>query len=234
MKHKLSILRLIFITLFLCSSSLHSQDVGATFAWQYQEIYGGHRAYPNNNSIVTDNLPFLDPIPPGDRGDWHRMRQWWENMAEEINYSGLDYIALLSRGDQKPTRPDNGNGNPVHIQKLVTAMTTRGADNFKLAIFDDCPNSWTSSRNYFLTGAIGTDPPFDCGDVENYKYIWDFNLKKAIAAIPDEKRYKIDGRMVIFFWSVKTTWMTNITGNLSKILAHIRTECMKEFGFNPY
>ena len=115
---KKSTLRITLLTIsfFMAMPIAFSQDVGATFCWHYQEIYGGHRAYPNNNSIVTDNLPFLDPIPAGDTGDWHRMRQWWENMAEEINYSGLDYVALLSRGNQKPTRKDNGNGNPLHIQ----------------------------------------------------------------------------------------------------------------------
>ena len=225
---------LLFISFFFAKPLAFSQDVGATFCWHYQEIYGGHRAYPYNNSIVTDNLPFLDPIPAGDTGDWHRMRQWWENMVEEINYSGLDFVALLSRGNQKPAQKDNGNGNPLHIQKLVAAMTTRGANNFKLAIFDDCPNSWTANRNYYLTGNVSTSPVFDCADTANYKYIWDNNLRQAIAAIPDAKRYKIDGRMVIFFWSVKPTWMKNTQGNLTKILTHIRTKCQTEFGFVPY
>ena len=54
-------------------------------------------------------------------------------MAEEIDYSGIDFVALLSRGNQ-PNAPDRGNGNPIHIPKLVNAMDVRGCD-FKLAIF---------------------------------------------------------------------------------------------------
>jgi hypothetical protein len=47
-------------------------------------------------------------------------------------------------------------------------------------------------------------------------------------------RYKIDNRPVIFFWSVKSTWMINMDGNLSKILAYIKTQCQQTFGFVPY
>ena len=193
-------------------------------------MYGGHRDYPFNRSIVTDNLPSTA------NPEWAGMTQWWENMAEEIQYSGLDFVALLSRGNQ-PNAPDRGNGNPKHISKLVNAMDVRGANSFKLAIFDDCPNSWTGSKNWDESRGQNyntTVNKFDCANVANYKYIWDYNLKQAIEAIPDAKRYKINGRMVIFFWSAKTSWMTNLEGNLSKILQHIRTKCQATFGFVPY
>ena len=222
-------IRLFIISFFMFIPVAFSQDVGATFCWQYQEIYGGHRSYLYNKSIVTDNLP-TSTTP-----EWVGMTQWWENMAEEIDYSGIDFIALLSRGDQ-PNAPDRGNGNPTHISKMVNAMNTRGS-SFKLAIFDDCPNSWTGSKNWDQSGGADyntTSPKFDCANSANYKYIWDYNLRPAITAIPDAKRYKIDGRMVIFFWSVKPTWMSNTQGNLTKILAHIRSKCQTEFGFVPY
>ncbi|MGL2993348.1 DUF5010 domain-containing protein [Flavobacterium sp. TSSA_36] len=217
------------LSLLVSTGFTFAQDVGATFCWQYQEIYGGHRSYDFNKSIVTDNLP-TTTIP-----EWAGMTQWWENLAEEIDYSGIDFIAMLSRGNQ-PNAPDRGNGNPTHIAKMVNAMNTRGVTNFKLAIFDDCPNSWTGSKNWNESGGTNytTSIKFDCSNTANYKYIWDYNLRQAIAAIPDAKRYKIDGRMVIFFWSVKPTWMSNTQGNLSKILTHIRTQCQVEFGFTPY
>lgn len=223
-------LTLLIISFFLAKPVAFSQDVGATFCWQYQEIYGGHRSYLTNKSIVTDNLP-TTTTP-----EWEGMTQWWENLAEEIDYSGIDFIALLSRGNQ-PNAPDRGNGNPIHIAKMVNAMNTRGTTNFKLSIFDDCPNSWTGSKNWNESGGTDyntTTDKFDCSNSANYKYIWDYNLKEAIAAIPDAKRYKIDGRMVIFFWSAKPSWMTNLQGNLSKILQHIRTQCQATYGFVPY
>ena len=151
-----------------------------------------------------------------------------------MDYAGLDYIALLSRGTT-PGKKDRGMGDPNHIPLLIDAMNTRGINSFKLAIFDDCPNSWTSGLNYDLTGSTAQTYKFDVGDPNNYKYIWDYNLKIAIEKIPDERRYKINGRMVIIFWSIKDTWMTNIgTGNIEKILQHIRTKCFETFGFYPY
>jgi hypothetical protein len=212
---------IITILLFSFSSMLTSvsaQELGATFCWQDKEMEGGH-FYRYNQSIVKSTIV---------------EKEWWENQVEEVDYAGLDYIALLSRGTT-PGRADRGMGDPNHIPLLIDAMNTRGVNSFKLAIFDDCPNSWTSGLNYDLTGSTAQTYKFDVGDPNNYKYIWDYNLKIAIEKIPDERRYKIDGRMVIIFWSIKDTWMTNMgNGNIEKILQHIRTQCFATYGFYPY
>jgi len=227
MKKNCLVICLSILSLFLGWPNLQAQDVGATFCWHYNEIYGGHD-YPFNQSIVSANLPSVTPTK------WEGMNQWWENMVEEVDYSGVDFIALLSRGTQPNQSKDLGTGDPKHIKTLVKYMTERNA-KFKLAIFDDCPNSWQSSRNYNLYNKDFTKYElFDCGNPDNYKYIWDYNLKLAIENIPDAMRYKIDNRPVIFFWSVKSTWMVNMDGNLSKILAHIKTQCQQTFGFVPY
>jgi hypothetical protein len=206
----------------------YSQDIGSIFAWHYKEIYGGHD-YPYNQSILKRNFP-------NNNTHWSANLQWWENIVEEIEYSGLDYIALLSRGNQ-PSAPDRGNGNPKHIPTLIDAMHKRGAANsFKLALFDD-PPTWNGSKNWDDSKGARystTDPKLDLSEPENYKYIWDYNLKQAIEHIPDAMRYKIDGRMVIFFWTVSDSWFINLQGNLSKILKHVSEECQKTFGFKPY
>jgi hypothetical protein len=208
----------LLVLLLQSSSKLYSQQLGATFCWQYKELQGGH-PYRFNQSIVKSTIS---------------EKEWWENQVEEVEYAGLDYIALLSRGTT-PGRPDRGAGDPHHIPFLVEAMDTRGVNSFKLAIFDDCPNSWTSGMNYDKTGSIAHVEKFDVGDPANYKYIWDYNLKIAIEKIPEERRYKIDGRFVIIFWSIKDTWMTNMgNGNIDKILQHIKTKCFETFGFYPY
>lgn len=204
-----------------------AQDLGATFCWQYQEIYGGHD-YPYNKSLVTRNLPTTTSTK------WEGMDQWWENMVEEVDYSGVDFVALLSRGTQPNQTKDLGTGDPKHINTFVKYMKDRNA-KFKLAIFDDPPSSWRASRNYNLYAKDNSKYElFDCANPDNFKYIWDYNLKLAIENIPDEMRYKIDNRIVIFFWQVSSSWMSNIDGNLSKILAHIKIECQKTFGFVPY
>lgn len=217
----------LLVVIVIATQQTKGQDLGATFCWQYKEIYGGHD-YPFNRSIVTRNLPSNTSTK------WEGMDQWWENMVEEIDYSGLDYVALLSRGTQ-PNRPkDLGSGDPKHIRTLVRYMQERES-KFKLCIFDDPPASWRQSRNYDLYDKdLSKYELFDCANPDNYKYIWDYNLKLAIEYIPEEMRYKIDNRMVIFFWQVSNSWMTNIDGNLSKILNHIKQECQKTFGFVPY
>ena len=208
---------LIFSLVVNCSG-LSAQQLGATFCWQDKEFEGGH-SFRFNQSIVKQTIS---------------EKEWWENMVEEVDYAGLDYIALLSRGTT-PGRADRGMGDPNHIPLLIDAMNTRGINSFKLAIFDDCPNSWTAGLNYDLTGSTAQTYKFDVGDPNNYKYIWDYNLKIAIENIPDERRYKIDGRMVIIFWSIKDTWMTNMgNGNIEKILQYIRKQCFDTFGFYPY
>ncbi|MGL5112008.1 MAG: DUF5010 domain-containing protein, partial [Flavobacterium sp.] len=193
------------LVLLLLIPKTYSQDLGATFCWQYHEIYGGHEHSFNQSIVKSGNPPT----------HWSNNTDFWENTVEEIEYSGMDYVALLSRGNQPNVR-DRGNGNPNHIPKLVNAMNNRGINSFKLALFDDCPNSWSGSKNWHDSGGVtysSEDPKFDCSLVTNYKYIWDYNLKEAIGHIPDEKRYKIDGRMAIFFWTIKPTWFTNIEGS---------------------
>lgn len=230
MKKKFLNITLLIILLSTIITQSNAQDVGATFCWHYNEIYGGHD-YPFNQSIVTRNLP-SNAVSPASK--WEGMTQWWENMVEEVDYAGLDFVALLSRGSQPNQTKDLGIGDPKHIPTMVKYMKDRNA-KFKLAIFDDCPSSWESSRNYNLYAKDDTKYElFDCGNPDNYKYIWDYNLKIAIENIPDEMRYKINNRPVIFFWSVKSTWMTNIDGNLSKIVAYIKEQSMRTFGFTPY
>jgi hypothetical protein len=218
---------LLFIALFSLNTIIpaYSQDLGATFCWQYLEIYGGH-SYPTNQSIVKERMPQSN-------SHWSVNLEWWENMVEEVDYSGMDFIALLTRGTQ-PGRVDLGMGDPKHIKTLVHYMKERNA-KFKLGIFDDPPASWRQSRNYHLYAKdFSKYELFDCADTTNYKYIWDYNLKLAIEYIPEHMRYTIDNRMVIFFWAAKPSWMTNLQGNLSKILEHIKTQCQATFGFTPY
>jgi hypothetical protein len=225
-KQVFSVMWLFCINFFF--SPAFSQDIGSIFCWHYKEIYGGHD-YEHNQSILKRNFPYNNT-------HWSDNYQWWENIVEEIEYSGLDYIALLSRGNQ-PNAPDRGNGNPKHIPTLINAMHKRGAANsFKLALFDD-PPTWNGSKNW--DDSKGTrysteDPKLDLSNPDNYKYIWEYNLKQAIEHIPEAMRYEIDGRLVIFFWTVSDSWFVNIQGNLSKILKHVNEECLKTFGFKPY
>jgi hypothetical protein len=227
MKKQLSSLVLLLSTILFFNHGF-SQDIGSIFCWHYKEIYGGHD-YPYNQSILKRNFP-------NHNTHWSANMQWWESIAEEIDYSGLDYIALLSRGNP-PIEKDKGNGNPKYIPTLINALNARGANSIKIAIFDDMPNSWSGSKNWHdSNGTVNSssNPKFDISDTTNYKYIWDYNLKQVYEHVPAERLYKIDDKPVIFFWNLKDTWFTNIEGNSAAILHYIREQCQSEFGFTPF
>ncbi len=160
---------------------------------------------------------------------------WWDDMVEEISSSGIDFVGPDSRG-YSPNFPNTDAGDPHKYANLCAAMDRRPLDNtFKVAIFDDNAASWTANRNLDKGLGYGYNPPFDCGDTSNYRYIWDLDLKIAIQNTPDNKRYKIKNRMVMIFWSVNPPFCTNQgNGHVKAIALMIRSRCMTDFGFNPY
>lgn len=192
--------------------------LGVTLCYNSAERASGAQ-YPYNQSIFVSNATEAD---------------WWDNMVEEVAYSGVDYIAPIDRG-YLANYPTIDAGDPNKLANLCAAMDRRGLSNaFKIAIFDDVPASWTANRNKDNGSGYGYNPPFDCGDTTNYKYIWDYNIKLCFQKVPDAKRFKISGRPVIFFWSVNSPFCTNQSGNLKKIALYIRSKCQSTFGFNPY
>jgi hypothetical protein len=160
---------------------------------------------------------------------------WWDNLVEEFAYSGQDFFAANCRG-YSPNVPTVDHGDPRKLTKLSQAMDRRGVTGkFKVAVFDDCPSSWCANRNVDNGLGYTTSTPFDCGDTANYKYIWTYNIKTAYQNIPDAKRFKYNGRPVIFFWSVHQSWAINFgNSNLKKILQYIRTQFNATFGQDPY
>jgi hypothetical protein len=206
------------IAIFLTNADLYSQDLGSTC---------GYNASARNSTGGTYNHSLFKS--KGNESDW------WDDMVEEISYSGLDYIAPDTRG-YSPNHPNTDAGDPRKLANLCAAMDRRPLDNtFKVAIFDDNAASWPANRNLDKGFGYGYNPPFDCADTSNYKYIWDYDLKPAVQAIPDEKRYKIKGRMVMIFWSVNPPFCVNQgNGHVKAIALMIRKRCMADFGFNPY
>ena len=196
---------------------LQAQELGITFGFNGAAKNGSGGKY--NKMLYKQNGVEAD---------------WWDAMVEEVAYSGIDFIAPVCRG-YSPNHPNTDAGDPRKLPDLVAAMDRRGVGNaFKIAIFDDCPASWTANRNLDNGDGYDYTPKFDCANTANYKYIWDLNLKLCIQNIPDEKRYKIDNRMVIMFWTITNAFAINQNGNLKKILMYIREQCQATFGFNPY
>ena len=190
------------------------------------------------------NVPLFEAVPEGSEDGW------WDNLVEEIAYSGSDYIAANCRGLQ-PSYPKKyvDHGDPTHIKQLIEAMERRGvADKFKVAIFDDCPASWEAARNEDLgrgyAGYSADNPgqrkPYPLKDIavdtkefqdSIYQYIWDYNIRLAFQNIPEKYIFKYNGRPVVYFWGC--SFVGDVPGKLSYILKRVREDCIKEFGMDP-
>lgn len=89
-------------------------------------------AYPE----AQDDQPYPGPITEAD---------WWDNFVEEIAYSGQDYVAMNCRGE---ANKDIDHGRPDKLHDLMAAIKRKGVEHeFKIAIFDDTPASWSAARN---------------------------------------------------------------------------------------
>ena len=167
--------------------------------------------------------------------------EWWDNLVEELAYSGVDFVAMNCRGQLhsfgniEENRSDHG--NPTKLTGLIEAMERRGvADKFKLAVFDDCPASWDAARNYdidnqYVNSTINNYPLDDLDQF--YKYIWDYNLKLAFETIPEKYWFKLN-RPVIYFWSLNNFLSGDHFGQLKTILVKIRADFNETFHCDPY
>lgn len=151
--------------------------------------------------------------------------EWWDNLVEEIAYSGMDYVAMNCRGTQADLAKHKiDHGRPDLLPDMIAAMERRGvADKFKIAIFDDCPASWSAARNEALGYGYSSKPKkngvrvsesyFPLIDIdlsttegkerfekEVFYYIWDRNLRLAMSNIPDKYLFKYNDRPLIYLW----------------------------------
>ena len=116
-----------------------------------------------SNSTTLYNMPLFDVKKLGATEE-----EWWDNMAEELAYSGLDYAALNCRGwlPNEAVRIDHG--NPLLVKDMIAAMKRRGVeDKFKISIFDDVPASWAAARSLNLYNKY-TSAVLSLDDFEGY------------------------------------------------------------------
>lgn len=204
-------------------------DIGVTFGFEQTTISG--RNTSGDHAIY--NLPMYKA-----NGD---MTAFWNNYVDELLAAGVDFVAPVLRG-YVPGRPvPDGGGDPRELSRLVEAINRRGAaDRLKIAAFDDTPASMTDKKNFIAHRTGGYTPTFDMGDVNGtgeggYQYIWDNNLRAFFAAVPDNLRYKIDARPVVYEWSINSFAFRNQgNGNAVRMLRHVRERALAEFGVNPY
>lgn len=207
---------------------------------------GAHRTgdYGNPADYIKNdyyNLPLFDS--PYEKTDPRCEEEWWDDLVEELAYSGIDFVVANCRGRLVEHATPQDHGDPTKLTALVKAMERRGvADKFKIAVFDDCPASWDAARNYNLGRGYGNSDPkgvltplYPIADLDEiYKYIWDWNIKLAFQTIPEKYWFKFMGRPVVYFWSVNNFLIGEHYGELRNIMVKIRKDFKETFGTEPY
>ncbi|WP_195655608.1 DUF5010 domain-containing protein [Bacteroides sp. 1001136B_160425_E2] len=110
-------------------------------------LEGGLRTGDMSSETTTlYNLPLFDVKALGATEE-----EWWDNLVEELAYSGVDYAVANCRGWLPSETKRKDHGNPERIMDMIDAMKRRGVeDKFKIAVFDDSPASWHAARNWNL------------------------------------------------------------------------------------
>jgi hypothetical protein len=161
---------------------------------------------------------------------WNRDHdRWWDVMVEEMEYANIEIAAVHNRGCFTPTSLDGpGDMCPNQLTKLTAALARR-ASPLKIAMFDDFP---TLGADYKRV----TGNNFDLGNAAlREEWLWDKRWKPFYDKIGDLRRAKIDGRPLIFIWSVDTSTMDNPGGgNLRDTLKFLREKVLAESGQNPF
>ena len=195
---------------------VQAQYLGVTCGFNYSNDLQG----PDTG---TTNTPLYNPRSTNPNATW-------DDWAEELAASGVDFVCPNLRGSQP-----NTSLSPTNIAPLLTALYNRGlANRIKLAIFDDNASSWTAQWNEANGRGFDYAEPFDIGQTNNWAYLWDYNYKLFYQTVPDANRFKINGRPVIIIWTGNTYFIANMQGNESKALNYVRQQCSNTFGFNPY
>ncbi|MFC4036636.1 DUF5010 domain-containing protein [Streptomyces polygonati] len=211
------------------SPAATSGYLGVTFGMDTDTLNGNHQ----NQGNTIYNLPLYKTT-----GD---LNAFWDDYVEELVSAGVDFVAVDVRGYVPGSAQPNGSGDPRILTGLVSAINRRGvAGQLKIAAFDDTPASMTDKKNQIVHHTGGYTPLFDIGDANGtgeggYQYIWDRNLRAFYAAVPDSMRFKVDGRPLVYEWSINDFAFTNQgNGNSARMLAYVRSHAQSEFGVDPY
>ncbi|MFF4903019.1 DUF5010 domain-containing protein [Streptomyces sp. NPDC001068] len=205
--------------------------LGVTFGFSDITMAGGPYDQPVNKNY---NQPMYQPKADDPAS-------FWDNYVEELVTAGVDFVAVDLRGFGPDNAVPDGAGDPRALTPLIDAINRRGvAGRLKIAALDDTPATLTDKKNRAVHHTGGYDPPFDVGDADGtgeggYKYFWDYNQREFFARVPSDMLYKVDGRPLVYEWSMNDFAFSNQgDGNLSKLLQYARSRAQAEFGTDPY
>lgn len=197
--------------------STSAQYIGVTCGFNYEHDLDG----PIRSCM---NFPLYNPQEANPNATW-------QNWVEELSAAGVDFVCPNLRGSY----PNNAT-NPTNIAPLVKIIDEMGlAGRLKIALFDDNAASWTAQWNLSQGRQWAWAKLFDIGDTNNWKYLYDYNYKLFYEIVPDENRFKVNGRPLIIIWTGDDEmYLTNMQGNASRAIKYVRECCQRDFGFNPF
>ena len=172
-------------------------------------------------------------IPDGDEA------HFWDSYVEQLQSAGVDFVAPTIRGINPDNPRHNGGGDTPKLAGLVAAIQRRGAD-LRISALDDTVYSMTHMKNRRKHNGRGYSPKFDVADIDGegeggYQYIWDRNLRLWFEAVPASMRFTLDGRPVIYEWSLGRAYFVNQgNGNAAALLRYVKQQAQAEFGVDPY
>lgn len=202
-------------------------DLGVTFGFKDSTVNGG--PYTNPNPIY--NLPMYKSDGNSDH--------FWDNYVEELGYAGVDYVAPTIRGHLGDKPQYDANGDPGRLTGLVNAITRAGS-KLKVSALDDTAASLDAMKNAEKHGSYVGNPPYDMSDKTGageggYQYMWQNNLELWFKTVPKSMWYTIDGRPVIWEWSIASDFVVNGgNGNAAALLKYVKAQAQAEFGVNPF
>jgi len=192
------------------SVALNAGKYGAMFYWWY-----------------TD-LPTTTKYPPTITWD-ARDQRWWNEVVRQALDAGLGWLAPDCWGTGLPDDPQT-------LVPLLRAIDANGG-GMKLALFDDT-TSEVLRKNMAKGYGHELSPRFDLADLAGtgeggLQYFYDQQWKRFFQTVPDQYRFKVEGRPVIFTWSGGLAWYAHLD-SFHTLLQELRRSTYRDFGFDPF
>ncbi len=216
----------------------HHYLTGAIFSFQHELRDGTLQATAKTSSTTYYNLPLFEMKMYG-----ATEQDFWDELVEEMVYSGIDYAIPNCRGRLPKADTDSkyyaDHGDPTHISKFIDALKRRGETHLKIAIFDDAPASWAAAMNLDLNGSY-SNPGADAYPIDDfdlcYKYIWDYNIKLAFDNFYNENSannqylLRYNGKPVLYIWNINGFVTGSNDGKIKKILNQLHSDFKERYG----
>ena len=140
--------------------------------------------------------------PPAYKTFDSRHSDFYDHTLEEQTTARVGGMMLLSHGCYIPTKNDGPDDCcPLKYTMMVDAIKRAGHAQegvTKLGLWDDNVE-WASIRNY--NKKLPKDTPFDFSDTSSWQYVFDYNYKLFFKTVPEQMRYRLDGKPVFAIWN---------------------------------